>query len=131
MMGSRGLYDFALMNFVIPVKAKNKDAALDFCLYLTNAENQLELAKLTNVIATNNVALGSGFYNTYSTLQGQARSISARQLSKLLPVRQTKNQKELNTLVNTAVQKILTSKENKTQEILDKLSEDWALLQSK
>lgn len=131
LMGSRGLYDFALMNFVIPVKAKNKDAALDFCLYLTNADNQLELAKLTNVIATNNIALASGFYNNYSTLQAQARSISAKQLHKLLPVRQTKNQKELNYLVNTAVQKILTSKENKTQEILDKLAEDWALLITK
>lgn len=131
LMGSKGMYDFALMNFVIPVKAKNKKEALEFCLFLTNSENQLKLAKLTNVIATNNVALGSGFYNDYSTLQGQARSISAKQLHKLLPVRQTKNQKELNYLVNTAVQKILTSKENKTQEILDKLAEDWALLITK
>ena len=131
LMGSRGMYDFALMNFVIPVRAKNKAEALDFCLFLTNAENQLELAKLTNVIVTNNQALESSFYNNYSTLQAQARSISAKQLRKLLPIRQYKNQKELNLLVNTAVQKILTSKGNKTQEILDKLALDWAFLISK
>ena len=117
------------MNFVIPIKAKNKDEALDFCLFLTNGTNQLKLAKLTNVIATNNEALNSAFYNDYRTLQSQARSTSAKQLQKVSPVmKQHKNQKELNNLVNTAVQKILTSKNNNTQEILDKLSQDWAKL---
>ena len=91
--------------------------------------NQLKLAKLTNVIATNNEALNSAFYNDYRTLQSQARSTSAKQLQKVSPVmKQHKNQKELNNLVNTAVQKILTSKNNNTQEILDKLSQDWAKL---
>ena len=129
MIGKKGQYDFSLMNFVIPIKAKNKEEALDFCLFLTNGKHQLELAKLTNVIATNNEALASGFYNDYRTLQSQARSISAKQLQKISPVmKQSKNQKELNNLVNTAVQKILTSKENNTREILDKLSLDWAKL---
>lgn len=132
MIGKRGQYDFSLMNFVIPVKAKNKEAALDFCLYLTNGENQLKLAKLTNIIATNNEALSSGFYNDYRTLQSQARSISAKQLQKISPVmKQSKNQKELNNLVNTAVLKILTSKENNTQEVLDKLALEWAKLLEK
>lgn len=128
MMGSRGLYDFSLMNFVIPIKAKNKEVALDFCLFLTNTENQLKLAQLTNVIATDTKALSSGFYNDYRTKQSQARSISAKQLQKVLPIRQIKNQKELNLLVNTALQEILTAKDNKTQELLDKLSKDWSLL---
>lgn len=125
-MGSRGQYDFSLMNFVIPVKSKNKDIALDFCLFLTNAENQLKLAKLTNVIATDKQALKSDFYNNYITKQAQARSISAKQLQKVHPVmKNIKKQKELNTLVNTALQEILTVKENNTQKILDKLSVDW------
>ena len=34
-------------------KAKNKEIALKFALYLTNEENQLELGKLTNVLAVN------------------------------------------------------------------------------
>ena len=45
MKGSLGQNDFSLMNFVIPLRAKNKKEALDFCLYLTNEENQLNLAK--------------------------------------------------------------------------------------
>ena len=128
LMGRKGLYDFSLMNFVIPVKAKNKELAIDFCLYLTNAENQLKLAKLTNIIVTNNEALNSSFYNDYSSLESKARSIGANQLRKLLPIRQFKRQKELNNLINTAVQKILVSKKNDTKEILEKLSQDWALL---
>jgi ABC-type glycerol-3-phosphate transport system substrate-binding protein len=40
--GPVGQNDFSVMNFVIPLKAKNKKEALDFCLFLTNAENQLE-----------------------------------------------------------------------------------------
>ena len=88
----------------------------------------MKLAKLTNVIATDNKALGSGFYNDYRTKEAQARSISAKQLRKVLPVRQFKNQKELNLLINMALQEILTSKENKTQAVLDKLAKDWAVL---
>ena len=131
LIGSLGQYDFSLMNFVIPLRAEHKEQALDFALYLTNSDNQLELAKMTNVIATTNRALESGFYNDYSTLEGEARSIGAKQLKKIKPVmRQVRNQKELNTLVNTAVQRILTDGETPVQTILEKLSDDWAMLLS-
>ena len=129
LIGAKGQYDFSLMNFVIPIKAKHKDEALDFCLFLTNSENQLKLAKKTNVIATTNKALGSSFYNDYSSLESKARSISARQLNKVEPVvKQIRNQKELNTLINTAVQQVLTDKNKSVKSILDKLSEDWQVL---
>ncbi len=129
LIGSLGQYDFSLMNFVIPVKAKHKEQALDFALYLTNSNHQLELAQMTNIIATTNKALNSAFYNDYSTLEGEARSVSAKQLRKIKPVmRQVRNQKELNTLVNTAVQKILTDKDTPVQTILNNLADDWALL---
>ncbi len=52
-VGELGQNDFSLMNFVIPLRAKHKDEALKFALFLTNDKNQLELAKLTNVLATN------------------------------------------------------------------------------
>ena len=38
------LYGFSLMNFVIPLRAKHKDEALKFALFLANDKNQLELA---------------------------------------------------------------------------------------
>ena len=43
-------------------------------------------------------------------------------------MRQTRNQKELNTLVNTAVQRVLTEKNTPVQTILDELSDDWAAI---
>lgn len=113
--------DFSVMNFVIPLRAKNKQEALDFCLFLTNEENQLKLAKLTNIIATNSNALNDEFYNDYSDLTSKARSLSAKQIQKITPVlKQKEGQKEINLLVNTAVQSILLDKDS-TKNILDKL----------
>ena len=107
--GPVGQNDFSVMNFVIPLKAKHKNEALDFCLYLTNAENQLELAKLTNVISTNKEILNNNFYKDYSTLEAKARSISAKQLNKINPqIRQKSNQKEINTKLSLYIQKYLT-----------------------
>lgn len=109
--GPVGQNDFSVMNFVIPKRAQNKKEALDFCLYLTNAQNQLELAKMTNVISTNSQALQDDFYNDYSDLTAKSRSISAKQINKITPqLRQKRNQKEINTLVNSTVQTILLNK---------------------
>lgn len=122
--GPVGQNDFSVMNFVIPLRSKHKKEALDFCLYLTNAQNQLELAKMTNVIATNSEALNNAFYNDYSTLEAKARSVSAKQISQITPqLKQRRNQKEINTLVNTAVQSVLLNKDS-TENILKKLDTD-------
>lgn len=111
--GPVGQNDFSVMNFVIPSRAKNKKEALDFCLFLTNEQNQLELAKMTNVIATNSNALSDNFYNDYSDLTSKARSISAKQINKITPqLRQRRAQKEINTLVNTTVQSALLNKDS-------------------
>ena len=101
------------MNFVIPLRAKYKKEALDFCLYLTNEQNQLELAKKTNVIGTNTNVLKNSFYNDNSTLEAKARSISAKQINRITSqLKQKRNQKEINTLVNTAVQSALLNKDS-------------------
>lgn len=120
--GPVGQNDFSVMNFVIPLRAKHKQEALDFCLYLTNEENQLKLAKLTNVIATNSNALNDEFYKDYSDLTSKSRSISAKQIQKITPVfKQKEGQKEINLGVNMAVQSILLNKDT-TENILNKLA---------
>lgn len=120
--GPVGQNDFSVMNFVIPSRAKYKKEALDFCLYLTNEQNQLELARMTNVIATNSNALKDNFYNDNSTLEAKARSISAKQINRITPqLRQRRNQKEINTQVNAAVQSALLNKDS-IENILEKLS---------
>ncbi len=112
------------MNFVIPKRAKMKKEALEFCLYLTNAQNQLELAKMTNIISTNSDALNDKFYNDNSDLISKARSISAKQLNHIYPqMKQRRGQKEINNAVNSAVQTILLDK-NSTENTLDKLTKD-------
>ncbi|MBR1776859.1 sugar ABC transporter substrate-binding protein [bacterium] len=126
--GPVGQNDFSVMNFVIPKKAKFKKEALDFCLYLTNYENQLELAKMTNIIATNTEALNDKFYSDYSDITSKARSISAKQINKITPqVKQKRNQKEINNLVNTTVQTILLNK-NSVQDSLDSLVKSLKLI---
>ena len=128
--GDLGQNDFSLMNFVIPVRAKHKNEALKFALFLTNYENQLELAKLTNIIAVNKQTLKNEFYTTYKSddLLAKARVISAKQLNKIQPtLKSERNQKEINTLINSAIQEILLNK-NETSSVLDKVSKNWKLL---
>lgn len=129
-VGKLGQNDFSMMNFVIPKRAKNKEAALEFALYLTNEENQLKLAKLTNILATNEKALKNEYYQKYdnSDLIAKARVISAQQLYKIEPVQKTqKSQKEVNTVINTAVQMILLDNVN-TKKVLESASKKWSKL---
>lgn len=124
--GDLGQNDFSLMNFVIPLKAKHKEQALKFALFLTNNKNQIELTKLTNVLAVNKETLNSDFYKKYdkNDLMAKARVVSAAQLNNLDPVFRTqKNQKEINNLVNNAVQNILLNK-GKTETILKELDKN-------
>lgn len=125
--GELGQNDFSLMNFVIPLKAKHQDEALKFALFLTNDKNQLELAKLTNVIATNKETLKDDFYTKYNDedLMAKARVISAKQLDKVQPVlKSSRNQKDINNIINSAVQEILLDKSS-TKPILEEVSKDW------
>ena len=127
--GPVGQNDFSVMNFVIPVKAPHKQEALDFCLFLTNEEHQLELAKMTNVISTNSNALNDSFYKDYSTLESKARSISAKQINKITPgLKQKEKQKEINMLINTTVQSVLLNKAS-VDDLLNKLSENLKSIQ--
>ena len=122
-----GQNDFSLMNFVIPQKAKHKQEALKFALFLTNEQNQLELAKLTNILAVNKETLKNEFYTKYdkNDIIAKARVISASQLYKIQPVYRTqKGQKDINNIINQVVQKILIGKVDIKTE-LDKASKDW------
>lgn len=129
-VGELGQNDFSLMNFVIPIKSKHKEEALKFALFLTNNKNQLELAKLTNVLAVNEETLQNDFYTKYNKndLMSKARVISANQLNKVQPVFKTqKGQKDINNLINASVQEILLGK-NDTKKILTKTAKDWKSL---
>lgn len=129
-VGDLGQNDFSLMNLVIPLKSSKKKDALKFALFLTNEQNQLKLAKLTNVLATEKNALKNEYYTKYDEgdLMAKARVISAEQLNKVQPVlRQNKGQKEINLIINTAVQEILLNKSN-TKSVLDDVVKKWKMI---
>lgn len=131
MTGTLGQNDFSLMNLVIPLKSAKQEKGLKFALFLTNEQNQLELAKLTNVLATNKKTLENDFYTRYDRddLLAKARVISAKQLNKIQPVlRQSKGQKEINLLINTAVQEILLNKAD-IQTTLNDVSKKWKTIE--
>ena len=83
------------------------------------------MAKLTNILAVNEETLQNEFYTKYDEkdLMSKARIISAKQLNKIEPTfMPARNQKEINILVNEAVQQILLNKAT-TKNILDNLSD--------
>ena len=130
-VGELGQNDFSLMNFVIPIRAKHKDEALEFALYLTNTENQLKLAKLTNILATNQKALQDNFYTQYKDkdLMSKARVISAKQLNSIEPAYHTqKGQKDINNIIIQATQEILLNKDS-IKNILDKTQVKWKTIE--
>lgn len=129
-VGEFGQNDFSLMNFVIPTRAKHKSEALKFALFLTNNENQLEMAKLTNILAVNEETLQNKFYTEYDEkdLMSKARVISAKQLNKIEPTfMPARNQKEINIVLNEAVQQILLNKAP-TKNILNGLADKVKML---
>ena len=57
----------------------------------------------------------------------KARVISAKQLSKVQPaLKSQRNQKEINTLINSATQEVLLNKQN-TPSILNRVSKNWKI----
>jgi len=129
--GSTGGYDFSLMNFIIPAKAENKEKALNFALFLTNPENQTAFSKLTSVLPVNKQALKDDFFkkSETGTLKEQARIISAKQLEKMqMPLKNTRNKKDLNLLSIQAVQEILINNKD-IQETLDNFKNEWIKLE--
>ena len=130
LVGDTNLYDFSLMNFVIPKKSKNPDIALDFAIYFTNKANQLELAKMTTILPVNKDALNDDYFkfSKSANIQDTARIISAKQLYNIqTPILNTQKKKELNTLSANYIQEILINNKD-IKYSLDKFSEDWQKL---
>ena len=131
--GSNGKYDVSVMNLIIPTRAKQKDGALRFALFLTNAKNQTELAKLTTILPVNNEALKDKYFTTYTDNDtiSKARYISAKQLNNLItPVEFKKNKKEIINLLNSTIQQIVLEKTT-TQKGLSGLQKNWKTLEEK
>ena len=131
--GSNGKYDVSIMNLIIPARAKNKEAALKFALFLTNKQNQVELAKLTTILPANNESLKDSYFTVYDDTDviSKARYISAEQLNNLQKqIKFKNNHKEIITLLNTTVQKIILSEKNSTKQELESTAKNWKRLEN-
>ena len=130
-VGDNGKYDVSVMNLIIPVKAKNKEGALRFALFLTNKKNQVELAKLTSILPVNNLALEDDYFKVVdaSDKMAKARFVSASQLDNLqTPIKFLKNQKEILTLLNSTVQQIVLDKVVVKQGLFE-MQRQWKLME--
>ena len=111
--GNSGKYDFSVMNFIIPLKAKQKENALKFAMFITNEKNQLEFAKLTSVLPANKYALKNPYFNQKNTKEEKARFISALQINNLGKIfNETENKKNIINLLNTTTGRILSENKN-------------------
>ena len=129
-VGDTGKYDVSIMNLIIPERAKNKDGALRFALFLTNKQNQVELAQLTTILPVNNDALKDEYFTKYddSDAISKARYLSAKQLNNLqVPVKFKNNHKEVIVLLNTTIQQIMLDKVS-TENALKSASKKWEQL---
>ena len=80
-------YFYSVINFftIIPKNAKNKKLAKEFAFLLTNKENQLKFAKLTNTLPANlEVLLDDYFIDCPDDLCEKSRCIGASQLNSLV-----------------------------------------------
>lgn len=107
--GSNGEYDISIMNFIIPKKAKNKELAKEFINLISDYESQMALAKKTNVLPANKIALNDDYFkNCGSELMENARCIAAKQLNN--PIKNDfgyKNKKEINDTINNYLEILL------------------------
>ena len=111
---NNGKYDVALMNFVIPKRAKNKEMAKELAKIITSSESQIALSKLTNIIPTNKIALDDPYFkNCNSNLNTKARCISIEQL-KNIQNRDfgSHNKKQINEAINKTVETVLLESKN-------------------
>ncbi|MEM8532005.1 MAG: sugar ABC transporter substrate-binding protein [Chloroflexota bacterium] len=71
----------ALMHLVIPSQSESVEQATDFALFVTNAENQLELAKNSVTVPSIIAATEDEFFQQEDTLDAKARKIMAEELA--------------------------------------------------
>ncbi len=124
--GDSGKYDVSLMNLLIPKKAKHKELAREFALLLTNKENQIALAKKTNVLPVNKFALEDNYFKTPKNADPLevARVISAGQLNNLIEKEFSPlNKKEINDMINKSIESYLILNED-TKGAIEKVSKE-------
>ncbi len=125
--GSAGKAGFSIMNLVIPAKSRHQKEALKFALFLTNAANQLEFAKLAPILPSEKHALASDYFTVVDTddLTTKSRVISAKQLKDTLtPIPAMENRKDLYEIIDYMTQEVMLGQKTPAQ-ALDRAVVEW------
>lgn len=113
--------DFSLMLLVVPVKSAHPKEAAEFAAFITNARNQLALAKVAPVLPTVTSALREPYFSQAPAddLLARGRVVSAQQLLGATEAYQIRpNQNAINQIVDYYVQLALLGKTSPSQALL-------------
>ncbi len=127
LLGVNGKINVAVMNIAVAEATENKEAAVKFATYLTNAQNQLEFAKISGaIIPSTKGSIGDAFFTgTPKDAREYARMESAKQIDKtdqIFPP--IKNWSEIRNAFTEALQRSLVG--DATPEEAFKAAEDKA-----
>ena len=127
--GNTGKKNVAVMNLVIPRDSDRSQEAIDYALFVTNAENQLEFSQQANVLPSHTEAIAKYIENlesdTSQDLLTQARKISAVQLDTaeiLIPPMKDVNQ--LKKIIYENLQQAML-KEKTVEQALGDAEQEW------
>lgn len=117
----------AIMNIAVLEQTEHKQAALDFATFITNNKNQLDFAKIVNILPSTKDAAQDPYFTEVDedSVKDKAKKVSAQQLERatnLVPPME--EQGELNEVIDQMVQNALLG-EKTPAEALNDAEEEW------
>lgn len=115
LLGEPGIQNASIMNLAVPKSSKNKEAAVKFAEFITNAKNQLTFDKKANILPSVKKAANSDYFN-----QGKNSSdpgvrgnyYAAQQLKNAVDTTiRNKNASKIATIVNKSFERVLFQNE--------------------
>lgn len=126
--GDSGKKMMSVQNLVVPEQSEQQEAAIDFALFVTNAENQVEFAKLTPIMPSVEEALDDPYFTDEpedADATDLVRLTSAEQLPDAeLLTPPMDNANDLQTVLRDAFGRAMLG-EATPEESLDQAEEEW------
>lgn len=127
-IGATGRHDLAAMALSVLQSSRNKDAAIDFALFVTNPKNQLAFSRLTMTYPSVVEALQDSFFTyTDGSLLTKARTLGAVQLASATRLRRYLDHPDFDKLRDSfdeAIQNACLGNRS-TKDALDKAAGEW------
>ena len=130
-VGKTGKHELAVMSVSVMKSAKQKKAAVDFALFLTNAENQLRFCKLATIYPSVRKALDDEYFTkSGDDPMEKARVLGAKMIydaARLRTYLRHPKFDRLRDIFDEAIQSACLGNSS-TKEALDKAAAEWDIL---